>query len=84
MNGNINPATFASKRVKFFGADARLPVLFLIIWLLYKAWITFFLFIAFFIFSLILEYNNIDLFNFFKKIRMFITGKDRKKVKKTY
>lgn len=81
---DINHATYASRRVKFLGSDARITVIFFVIWLLYKAWITFGLFIAFFIFSVILEYNNIDLVNFLKKIRMFLTGSDKKKIKKIY
>ena len=81
---NIRPSTFASRRVKFFGGDARLPIVFFVIWLLYKAWITFFVFIAFWVFSIILEYTNIDFVNFIKKVRMMLTGSERKKVKKNY
>ena len=80
----INPAQFASRRAKFFGSDARLTVVFIIVWLLFKSWITFFLFVAIFVFSFILEYNDIEFLNFLKKIRMFLTGKDKKDKKNTY
>jgi hypothetical protein len=80
----INPSQYASQRAKFLGSDARITVIFLIAWLLYKAWITFILFIAIFIFSVILEYNNIEFLSFLKKVKLMLTGMSKKRIRKTY
>ena len=80
----IEPSKYANTRVKFIGSDARLTLIFFVIWMLFKYWIVFFMFVAILLFSIILEYNNIDFLNFVKKIRLFLSGSKRKNIKNTY
>lgn len=80
----LSPSKYANIRVKFIGSDARLTLVFFIIWMIFKTWIVFFLFLAILLFSIILEYNNTDFLNFIKKIRMFLSGKNKKNIKNKY
>ncbi len=81
----INPSTYANQRVKFLGSDARLTVIYVVIFLLYKSWIVLGMFALTMALSIFMEANDIDFINYLKKIRLLLSGKkDRKYIKKTY
>lgn len=81
----INPSTYANQRVKFLGSDARLTVIYVVVFLLYKSWIVLGMFVLTLAISIFMEANDIDFMNFLKKIRLYLSGnKDRKYIKKTY
>jgi hypothetical protein len=84
MSEEINYAKFASQKPKFFGSDARMVIMFLVLFMFHMRLWTLYLFIAIFVFSLILEYKKIDFIQFLKKIRMFIANGDKKKIRKNY
>lgn len=81
----INPSTYANQRVKFIGSDARLTVIYIIIFLLYKSWIVVGMFAITMVISILMEMNDIDFINYLKKIRLSLSGtKDRKYIKNKY
>jgi hypothetical protein len=84
VNNDINIAKFASATPKFFGTDARMVILFLVLFFFHMRFWTFYLFIAIFTFSFILEYKKVNFIQFMKKIRMLIANGDKKKIRKNY
>jgi hypothetical protein len=82
---NITPSHYANQRVKFLGSDARLTLIYVIIWLLTKSWIILGMFILTLSVSIFMEMNDIDFMNYIKKIRLKLSGKvKRKTIKNTY
>jgi hypothetical protein len=84
MSNGINHAKFASMTPQFFGADARMVIMFFILFMFHMRLWTFALFAVVFCFSFILSYRKINFINFLKKIRMIIASGSNKKIRKKY
>lgn len=84
MSKSINYAKFASMTPKFFGADARMVIMFVLLFMFHMRWWTFGLFCLVFAFSFFLEYKKIGFIQFLKTIRMALFSGDYKKIRKKY
>jgi hypothetical protein len=84
MSNNVNYAKFASMTPTFFGADARMVIMFVILFMFHMRWWTFALFCVVFSFSFFLEYKKINFIQFLKIIRMSLFSGEIKKIRKRY
>lgn len=84
MANGTNYAKFASMTPKFFGTDARMVIMFFILFMFHMRLWTFILFITVFSFSFILGYKKVNFIQFLKKIRMIVASGDTKEIRKKY
>lgn len=84
MSKNINYSKYGSMTPQFFGTDARMVIMFFILFIFHIRIWTFVLFLIVFSFSFILSYKKINFIQFLKKIRIIIASGDKKKIRKKY
>jgi len=74
----------ASKIPAFFGTDARIVIMFFVLFMFHIRIWTFALFLVAFLFALALSLKKISFINLLKKIRIIIASGSIKKIRKKY